>query len=339
MKIAIHHTEGTFSSRWIEYCKNTGIDFKLVNCYSNNIINAINDCEALLWHHFQTSPKALLIAKHILFAIEHSGKKVFPDFHTQWHFDDKLGQKYLFEAIGAPLVPTYVFFDKKEAKEWIAKTEFPKVFKLRGGAGSANVKLVKSHYQAKRIIRQAFRRGFRQYDSWQILRDKSQKFIRKKTSFSDFLKSFVHLVIPPGYSKIMGRDKGYVYFQKYIEGADHDIRVVVIDNKAFAIKRLVRQNDFRASGSGYILYDKELFKDDLIKLSFELAEKLKGQSIAFDFIYDGVTPKLLEISYGFVPEGYDKCPGYWDKTLEWHSGTFNPYGWIVDAIVKDLDGR
>ena len=96
----------------------------------------MDDCDALMWHHFQTNPKAILFAKQLLFALEQSGKKVFPDFRTGWHFDDKLGQKYLLEAIDAPLVPSYVFYDKKEALEWVQKTDFPKVFKLRGGAGS-----------------------------------------------------------------------------------------------------------------------------------------------------------------------------------------------------------
>ena len=31
MKIAIHHRQGSFSDRWIEYCKENGINFKIVN--------------------------------------------------------------------------------------------------------------------------------------------------------------------------------------------------------------------------------------------------------------------------------------------------------------------
>ncbi len=34
-----------------------------------------------------------------------------------------------------------------------------------------------------------------------------------------------------------------------------------------------------------------------------------------DFVYDKDKPKIVEISYGFSPEGYDPCPGYWDKDL------------------------
>ena len=56
-----------------------------------------------------------------MFSVEASGKKVFPDFNTVWHFDDKVGQKYLLEALDLPLVPTWVFYDKTEALQWADK--------------------------------------------------------------------------------------------------------------------------------------------------------------------------------------------------------------------------
>jgi len=113
MKIAIHHSEGHFSTRWMEYCLKNEIDYKIVNAYSSNIIAQIIDCDIFMWHHDGYYHQDILAAKNILFALEHAGKKVFPDFNTGWHFDDKVAQKYLLEAIGAPLIPSYVFYDKK----------------------------------------------------------------------------------------------------------------------------------------------------------------------------------------------------------------------------------
>jgi len=46
MKIAIHHTIGSFSDRWIDYCKINSIDYKLVNCYDSDIIFQLSDCDA-----------------------------------------------------------------------------------------------------------------------------------------------------------------------------------------------------------------------------------------------------------------------------------------------------
>src|SRR6056297_501216 len=155
MKIAIHHSPSGFSSHWIDYCKKNNIPYKIVNCYKNSIISDLKDCDALMWHFHQTNHKDILFAKELIYSLQSAGKKVFPDFHTAWHFDDKVGQKYLLEAIDAPLVPSYVFYDKEKALDWIEKTDFPKVFKLRRGAGSAHVKLAETPNEAKKLVRKA----------------------------------------------------------------------------------------------------------------------------------------------------------------------------------------
>jgi glutathione synthase/RimK-type ligase-like ATP-grasp enzyme len=287
-----------------------------------------------MWHFSQNSPKAILFANQLLYSVEASGRRVFPDFHTVWHFDDKLGQKYLLEAIGAPLPPSWIFYDKHEALKWAKKAEFPKIFKLRGGAGSQNVRLVHTWNEACKLIHKAFGRGFSPYYAKGSLKERWRLYRLDKTNFRDLLEGVARFVLPPPYALVRGREKGYIYFQKYIEGNDHDIRVIVIGNKAYAIKRLVRDGDFRASGSGKILYDKHLFDEKTIKLSFDLAQKLQTQCVAFDYVHDKNKPLVVEISYGFSPKGYDPCPGYWDKDLIWHEGKFSPYGWMVEDLLK-----
>ena len=152
MKLAIHKSKWGFSKDWITYCKEKKIPFKIVNCYDSDIIDQIQDCDVLFWHHHHTLAKDKIFAKQLLFAVQQSGTKVFPDFNSGWHFDDKLGQKYLLEAVGAPLVPTYVFYSRQEANKWLDSATFPKVFKLRGGAGSTNVKLVYTKNEAKKFM-------------------------------------------------------------------------------------------------------------------------------------------------------------------------------------------
>jgi glutathione synthase/RimK-type ligase-like ATP-grasp enzyme len=156
IKLAIHKDNGGFSERWVAYCEKNNVFFKIVNCFDNNIIQQIRGCNAILWHHHHNDFKDVLVAKKILFAIEQTGIKVFPDFNTGWHFDDKIAQKYLLEIVGAPHVVSYVFYDKRQALNWIKRTTFPKVFKLKGGAGSANVKLVKSSDEARKLLKISF---------------------------------------------------------------------------------------------------------------------------------------------------------------------------------------
>ncbi|MFZ4455594.1 MAG: ATP-grasp domain-containing protein [Bacteroidales bacterium] len=335
MKIGIHHCEGSFSGRWIDYCVKKNIPYKIVDCYQSDIIDQLSDCDALMWHFHHASSRDVLFAKQLLYSVKASERKIFPDFDTVWHFDDKVGQKYLLEAVDEPLVPSYVFYSKSDALKWINETSFPKVFKLRGGAGSSNVRIVNTKTDAKRLVNIAFGRGFSQYNKWESLKDRIKKYRKGKTTLFDVIKGFIRLGYTTKFARIAGREKGYVYFQDFIPNNDHDIRVVVIGDKAFAIKRMVRKNDFRASGSGTLVYEKKHFDDQTIQLSFDIASKLKTQCLAFDFVYQNGKPLIVEISYGFALNGYDPCVGYWTSDMNWHEGSFNPQEWMIDLVLKE----
>jgi hypothetical protein len=154
------------------------------------------------------------------------------------------------------------------------------------------------------------------------------------------LKGFVRLVYPPEFSRALGRDHGYAYFQEFVPNNESDTRVIVIDRKAFALKRFVRENDFRASGSGHFAYGREEFDERCVRISIDATRLLGSQCAAFDFVFDQErNPLMVEISYGFVKEVYDPCAGYWDEDLNWHPVSFNPQAWMVEGLIKTVRMR
>ena len=337
--ITIHKT-GSFAKRWIDYCEKNNIHYKIVNCYDSNIIEQLKDCDALMWHHDHGKHKDVIAAKKILFALEHAGVKVFPDFKTSWHFDDKVAQKYLLEAIGAPMVPSYVFYDKKEALNWANHTTYPKVFKLKGGAGSANVKLVRTKSECINLIDKVFGKGFKQFDGMAYFLDSIKKYKSGTKSINQVAKAFGRMFISTDFSKHIAREKGYVYFQDFIPNLDSDIRIQVIGNRATGLKRFVRKGDFRASGSGdFIELNKKNIDIRLIEIAFLIAKKINSQSLTIDFIYNKDQPLIVELSYGYPYKFYDNCLGYWDANLNWHEGKFISQHWMVEDLVNELIGE
>ena len=285
MRIAIHNNIGSFASKWIEYCEDNNLDYGIVNCYDTNIIETMKEYDVLLWHHQQSNPTDYFLAKNLLEALEYSGKLVFPNRNTGWHFDDKVAQKYIFESLDIPAPKNHVFYDMKSLKKFSEEISYPIVWKLKGGSGSRNVKLVRSSNELIKIGKRMFGKGIREYDAWDGIKETFRRYKMGKKKLIDIAKAFTHIVYPVRYERMSGRAYGYVYLQEFIPQNDSDFRVIVIKDKAFAIKRYTRPNDFRASGSGYIEYKKELFSDDLIAKSFQIAKKIDSQSIAFDFVY------------------------------------------------------
>ena len=109
----------------------------------------------------------------------------------------------------------------------------------------------------------------------------------------------------------------------------------MIGKRAFAIKRPVRKNDFRASGGGTIIHDPNQIPRECLNLAFEIVEKLETQCLAFDFVFQGKEPLVIEISYAFSMGGYYDCPGYWDNDLNWIEGKFTPEHFMIEDILED----
>ncbi|MBN2428730.1 MAG: hypothetical protein JXK94_10375 [Deltaproteobacteria bacterium] len=334
IKLAIHDRPHSFSDRWIEYCRECNISFQVVDCLRNDVFAQLSGMHGLLWHWAQHGNGDPLAAKAIIRTSEILGIKTFPNLNTCWHFDDKISQKYLLEAIGAPLVPTFVFYDMNEAIEWTAKAQFPLVFKLSKGAGSVNVQLVENVDKARMLIKKAFGTGIKQSGGYFTDTGKKIKQLEKRKDYLGAIQRF-----PAAFRAARQRQKqynverNYVYFQSFVPGNTFDTRITVIGNRAFAFTREVRKDDFRASGSGLIRYELEKINLECVKIAFNVSRRIETQSLAFDFVMDACgDPRIVEISYGFQAEPVRNCSGYWDDNLNWHEG----HVWPQDAILEDF---
>lgn len=339
VRLAIAHRKGSYSEHWIQYCQDKDIAFRIVDPTQSDIIDQVRDCHGFLWHWSHTGIPSLLFARQLTYSLEMMGIKVFPNSNTAWHFDDKVGQKYLLESFSFPIVPTHVFYDRKAAYDWIETVDFPKVFKLRGGAGSINIRMVINKREAKSLVRQAFGRGFRTLNYWMLLKDRIAKAIDHphSSNITKAGKAFFRLLIPGEFEKVHPRERGYIYFQDFCPNNTYDTRITVIGDRAFGFRRFVRDNDFRASGSGKIDYSVSEVDTRAVQIAFEVTRKIGIQSCAFDFMYDSHgKPVIGEISYCYMHDAVATCSGYWDSSLQWHEGHSMPAYLMLENLIREI---
>jgi len=283
------------------------------------------------WKHIDDHHQ---LAKTIIPIIEKNMHiKCFPNMDTCWHYDDKIRQYYLLKHYGFPIIDSWVFWDKDKALQWIKTADLPIVFKLKGGAGSSNVILVKSKKQAIYLINRMFGKGIISGavpDKSSIKYKSVKKYIRYRGSKIKILRQLRGMELDPHWQ----RNKNYVLFQKYLPNNEYDTRVTVIGNSALAFRRFNRDNDFRSSGSGKINYELKKIDIQFIKLAFEISNKMRFQSMAYDFLYDeNKKPLFCEISYTYQDLAVYNCPGYWDSNLNWHEGHYWPqYFQLMDLL-------
>ena len=330
----IHNTPGSFSERWFTAAAQWGLAVRQIDCLSNDLVNQCRPKDLVLWHVSHADPRHALVARQVVAALEFKGVTVYPNMRELACYDDKIAQKYLLEAAEAPLVPTYVFTSLEEALAWVARTTWPKVFKLRCGAGSSNVRLVHTKAEAEKRCFQAFSRGHPAASGG--LQDLTSRLrgTRNCRQFWDKVRRAPVTLARAWHLRThLPVQRGYVYFQDFLPHNTFDTRITVIGDRAFGFLRLNRPNDFRASGSGILVYDRDQIDPRCLEVAFTVARRLGTQSLAFDFLQaaDG-SPRIGEISYAFVPEAVYACPGHWNPAYVWQPGQV----WPQDCILRDL---
>ncbi len=284
------------------------------------------------------------MARNGLNGAELMSMKGYPNFSTNWHFDDKLSQKYLSEALQLPMAPSWAFFERNQALEFANTCALPVVTKLRRGAGSYNVRLATSRTECLSYVRRMFGKGYSPApvplaDARNKLRVAATEGIGGLKGVLDRLKNAPRFfrVVRRG-RKYFGREKGYVYFQKFVPGNDSDVRISVVGDRAWGFRRRVRKGDFRASGSGVIDYDTSKIPMILVAKTFSATRAIGMQSACFDWLCD-VDGQwyFTEVSLGFADSPVYNCDGHWDSRLNWHEGHIYPSHAIIEDFIKQLD--
>lgn len=274
------------------------------------------------------------IAETILPIIENVLKiQCLPNGATCWHYDDKIKEYYLSRQSDLPMIESWIFWSKHKALEWLETAQLPVVFKLKGGAGSSNVILIKNKETGSKLVNRMFSTGIRSARIPDKGRVQWSDFNLGKAFYNQgkiFWKYLNNKDITP-YWQI---HKNYVLFQKYLPNNEYDTRVTTVGNRAFAFRRMNRAGDFRSSGSGRIDYSIENIDLDIVKVALAISKKMEFQSMAYDFLYDEDRKFwFCEMSYTFVDTAIKNCPGYWDENLQWHEGHFWPqYFMLIDAF-------
>jgi glutathione synthase/RimK-type ligase-like ATP-grasp enzyme len=337
----IFHHSGTWMNVWKEFCQDNNIYYEFVDCYQPDIIERLRKFDCLFWHVGNYVLQDMMIGRSILFSAKNMGLKIFPDFNTSWHFDDKVAETYLLQSANAPIPESWMFFLQEDCQNWLQNSaRYPLIAKLRCGSGSNNVRLLHNKVDAFKYAKKMFSGGFDSSPSL-LFKTKSQVLSSRdwKTIISRF-KRIPEFLRTLNRSKMFPKEKGYVFFQEYIENAGFDLKIVVVGDKLSFIGRNIRKGDYRASGGGDLFYEKELITKNIISSAFEASDKLGFQCMGYDYVVDksnGIG-KIVEISYGFSHTALLNAGGYFDRNGEWHNEPLNaPLEVIKNISLKALE--
>ena len=320
---------------WCLWLQKHEIPYEIVDCYHYDIISRLRNYSALLWGYANFVNADLMEAQHILDIAARMGLKVFPNHSTGWHFDDKIAEMYAFQEVQAPIPQSWVFYELEKCLEWLTKeATYPLIAKLRRGSGANNVKMLKNVRQAKYYAKRMFSKGFSPSQSLLYKTYSKVQSTRDWKTLLARIRLIPNFLIARRYGLGMPMERGYCYFQEFIENDGYDLKVVVVGNKCSYLVRKVRKGSYKASGGGGIYYDRALVTPQIINSAFLTADVLGLQCVGFDYVVNRKDGRgcIVEMCYGFDSEAISASGGYWDRSLTWHDAPLN----VPHEIIKNL---
>lgn len=216
---------------------------------------------------------------------------IIPSYEILLAHENKGFQEVMKQHLGNNDLPGQYVFDLDQVKKPI-----PFVLKTIDGSGSSGVQLIKSESDFAKIKKN--------YSQLPIKRT-VKKVIRSKqlssesyALYSYFYKPFKRFVAQP-----------------FLEKLNCDYRVLVIEQRLYAMRRDVRKGDFRASGSKKFHHNK--VPCELLDYAKEVFDKLDNPFISMDLAFKNGKPYLIEFQgTNFGSSVIRLSNGYYCKTAD-----------------------
>lgn len=274
--ILTNETEGDHIL-WENACKaNSNINYRLVNLTKSNWLEEIckESCDLLLAKPGGvTASFKLLYDERLRILNDELKYKVFPSMLEVLIYENKKFLSYFLKANKINSPKTYIFYNFKEARDFIQKSKYPIVGKMNIGASGKGITIIKNINEGLRYIQSAFGSGLRLTFGPKLMNGQILKRTWRKITHPLELRERLQTY------KILSSEiqKGFCIFQDYINH-EYEWRVVRIGDSFFAHKKLVKGQ----MASGTLL--KEYGNPPLSLLCFvkEITDKHHFRSLAID---------------------------------------------------------
>lgn len=236
----------------------------------------------------------------IIYHLEKQGVDLIPGFEYLKAHNNKVAMELLRERTKCDSIKTiksYVFGTLEELRNHLDYfSSFPVVLKSYTGAMSRGVAFANNKQQLLKIAKSFSRSKDLGQDLKELLRKLKYKGLYIRESF--YRNKFV--------------------VQNFIPELKNDWKVLVYGNKCFVLFRKNRKKDFRASGSGYFEFRKDL-PQGMLNYALKIRKLFNVPNISLDVGFDGKLFHLIEFQFlYFGTTTIEKSNFYFEKVNgEW----------------------
>lgn len=225
---------------------------------------------SLFFYSFSYNDDYHQYMKDVLYDLKQSRPdiRLLPDLDMLFSFENKGYQELYRKRLAFGALEGDYFGDISDMQ--IKEIELPIVYKEINGAVSSGVHLVKHQSDIINLTRKKKKRNL--WETVQYLRRMAKK--KEPSSMRP-----THEFIEKNFAEFFLKRHPFV-LQKFIPNLDCDYRVLVFGDKYYTMRREVRKNDFRASGSGVQEWVDP--SANILNFAFNITNKLQVPFISLD---------------------------------------------------------
>jgi hypothetical protein len=245
--------------------------------YTEIASGKVSPIASVIVHSSSQQPEYKQFIDDVLLYLHVNGNRLVPSIHATRSHENK-GYQELHRRLRGIESPR-AHYAAKLGDVDVDAINYPIVFKDVSGFGSSGVQLVGSNAELRKAT--VAERRFSWREASRALKRAIGNSVRKHVLRRD-VRPFGNYYEPL---------KRFV-LQDYIPGLTHDFKVLAFQDRIFFVRREVRPNDFRASGSGRFHFDDP--PPGLLEFADQLLSKFDEPYMSFDICFDGSTFRLLE---------------------------------------------
>jgi glutathione synthase/RimK-type ligase-like ATP-grasp enzyme len=305
----LHETESLDLGMMEGFLEDAGFNVLVV---SHRILMAMNPDEIknrIILYASSQYPEFFNYIEDCLLYAESCGGKLVPNFKMFRSHENKFFQELVKKELKLDLPKARLVGTMDDLTSCISELNFPLVLKTSSGFGSKGVFRINSADELVETAESVLQ-PIIPPDSNLLYRVKHRR--SRESLIERYREKYPFYV-------------GRIILQEFLEGLTHDWKVLVFGGKCFCLKRYVRTDDFRASGSGKFTFDDDP-SDELLDFAVHVVKKLDTPWASLD---------IAELSQGFGLIEY-QCVHFGLYTLMRNSRYFVKQGmkW-VPHVVKD----
>ncbi len=253
--------ESNFEVNFLEFSE---IDFRKMNFKDKYVLYTSSED---IGYHYKDYIEDIILGLHLQGAI------LIPEYNYLRANSNKVFMEILRDQMNLDSIKnikSHNFGTIEELDDRIDEFTFPVVIKSAAGAMSSGVRLAHNKKELIKIAKRLSRTKYLYDELWDYGRSiKHKGYIRE----SKYRKKFI--------------------IQNFIPELENDWKIVIYDKKYYILYRGIRDNDFRASGSGKFIF-KEIIPDGILDFAEEIFNYFDVPNISIDIAFSGNNFHLFE---------------------------------------------